>query len=315
MRLPRIAFIILTTAVTGVLLWLYFSDDGRMRVSLSPAAEERAVAIRPVVVDPALLENGPTGTLPRIALDGRMPWRVYRTKLSGDAKPPMIAIVVTNLGLNRKLTKKAIEQLPPAVTLGFSPYAEKLIEQVKAARLAGHEVLLAVPMEPIGYPVNDPGQQTLLTTNTEAQNIVLLKWSMARFPGYVGVVPHMGRRFIASRRHLLPILNEMKRRGLMFLDSSIASDGGGQGAKLSAVLGLPKASATGWIDDDPSRISIAARLNQITVATKKAGLGVALGRLYPVTIEMIIAWMRRLRAEGVTSVPITVVAEAGMKKK
>ncbi len=315
MRLPRIVFILLTTAVTGALMWLYLSDDGRMLVSLSPASEERSVAIRPVVVDPALLENGPTGTLPRIALDGRMPWRVYRTRLSGDAKPPMIAIVVTNLGLNAKLTKQAIERLPPAVTLGFSPYAKKLTEQVKAARLAGHEILLAVPMEPIGYPLNDPGEQTLLTTNSESQNIILLKWSMARFPGYVGVVPHMGRRFIASRRHLLPILGEMKRRGLMFLDSSIASDGGGQGAKLSVVLGLPNVRATGWIDDDPSRISIAARLNQITVATKKAGLGVAIGRLYPVTIEMIVAWMRRLRAEGVTAVPITVAAEAGMKKK
>lgn len=315
MRLPTIVFIILATAVTGALVWLYLSDDGRMRVSLSPTSEERMVAIRPVVVDPALLENGPTGTLPRIGLDGRMPWRVYRTRLAGDAKPPRIAIVVTNLGLNRKLTKKAIDQLPPAVTLGFSPYAERLVEQVKAARLAGHEVLLAVPMEPIGYPVNDPGEQTLLTSNTGAQNITLLKWSMARFPGYVGIVPHMGRRFISSRRHLLPVLGEMKRRGLMFLDSSATAKGGGQGAKLGAFLGLPNARATGWIDDDPSRISIAARLNQITVATKKNGLGVALGRLYPVTIEMIVAWMRRLRAEGVTAVPITVAAEAGMKKK
>lgn len=315
MRLPRIIFILLTTAVTGALIWLYLSDDGRMRVSLSPASEERAVAIRPVIVDPELLENGPTGTLPRIALDGRMPWRVYRTKLVGDAKPPRIAIVITGLGLNRKLTKLAIERLPPAVTLGFSPYAEKVAEQVKAARLAGHEVLLAVPMEPIGYPLNDPGEQTLLTTNTPTQNIALLKWSMARFPGYVGVIPHMGRRFISSRRHLLPVLGEMKRRGLMFLDSSAASGGGAQGIKLSAVVGLPLAIATGWIDDDPSRISIAARLNQITVATKKTGLGVALGRPYPVTIDMITTWMRRLRAEGVSAVPITAAAEAGMKKK
>ncbi len=315
MRLPRIIFIVLTTALAGGLVWIYLSGDGRMRVSLSPAPEERALAIRPVVVDPALLENGPSGALPRIGLDGRMPWRVYRTRLAGNVKPPRIAIVVTNLGLNRKLTKKAIETLPPAVTLGFSPYAEQAIEQVKAARLAGHEVLLSVPMEPIGYPVNDPGEQTLLTSNSAAQNITLLKWSMARFPGYVGVVPHMGRRFIASRRHLLPVLGEIKRRGLMFLDSSTAASGGGQGTKLSAVLGLPYASATGWIDDDPSRISISARLNQITVATKKTGLGVAIGRLYPVTIEMIVAWMRRLRAEGVTAVPISVVAEAGMKGK
>ena len=315
MRLPRIIFILLTTAAIGALVWLYLSGDGGMRVSLSPTSEERTVAIRPVVVDPALLENGPTGTLPRIGLDGRMPWRVYRTRLAGKAKPPRIAIVLTNLGLNQKLTKKAIDELPPAVTLGFSPYAERLIEQVKAARIAGHEVLLAVPMEPIGYPVHDPGEQTLLTTNTESQNITLLKWSMARFPGYVGIIPHMGRRFVASRRHLLPVLGEMKRRGLMFLDSSAAFSGGGQGTKLSVVLGLPNASATGWIDDDPSRISISARLNQITVATKKTGLGVALGRLYPVTIEMIIAWMRRLRAEGVTAVPITVAAEAGMKGK
>ncbi|MHA1537320.1 MAG: divergent polysaccharide deacetylase family protein [Alphaproteobacteria bacterium] len=313
--MPRTIFILLAAALTGALLWLYLSGDGKLLVSLSPAAGERTLAIRPVVVDPALLENGASGTLPRIGLDGRMPWRVYRTRLAGNAKPPLLAIVVTNLGLNRKLTKKAIEELPPAVTLGFSPYAEGLAKQVKAARIAGHEVLLAVPMEPIGYPVNDPGERTLLTANSTRQNLGLLRESMTRFPGYVGIVPHMGRRFIASQSHLRPVLAEIKRRGLMFLDSTSVSAGGGQGAKLSAALGLPNASATGWIDDDPSRISIAARLNQITVATKKKGHGVALARLYPVSIEMIIAWMRRLRAEGVTAVPITVVAGIGGAKK
>jgi len=315
MRLLRAISIILAAAVIGGLAWIYLSGDGVFRLSLSPPAQERGLAIRPIVVDPGLLENGPSGAIPRIGLDGRMPWRVYRTKLAGEVKPPLIAIVVTNLGLDRNLTKRAIDELPPSVTLSFSPYAERLAAQVKAARLAGHEILLSVPMEPIGYPVNDPGERTLLTTNTEVQNIELLKWSMARFPGYVGVVPHMGRRFMASRRHLRPVLGEMKKRGLMFLDSSVLSDGGGQGVKLSAVLGLPNAGATGWIDDDPSRISIAARLNQITVATKKAGLGVALGRLKPITVEMIIAWMRQLRADGVSAVPITVAAQAGQKSK
>ncbi len=50
------------------------------------------------------------------------------------------------------------------------PYGADVERLVARARGEGHEILLQVPMEPFGYPDNDPGPQTLLTSLTPEQN-------------------------------------------------------------------------------------------------------------------------------------------------
>ena len=67
---------------------------------------------------------------------------------------PKIAILLGGMGLNQQLTQKAIKELPGDVTLGFAPYGENLQAQVNRARAEGHEVMLQLPMEPVGYPGN-----------------------------------------------------------------------------------------------------------------------------------------------------------------
>jgi len=307
----------LIVAVAGAFIWLDLSGNGTVQVSLlvpGGGAEARLPPAGPVTADPALLEDSPTGRLPRIGTDGRKPWRVYRARYKAeDAKTPRVAIVIVDLGLKAKPTRTAIRTLPPAVTLAFSPYASDLPALVRASRLRGHEVLLAVPMEPLGYPSNDPGQQTLLTSNTIDRNIWLLRWSMGRFPGYVGIVAHEGDRFLGSREHLRPVLKEVKARGLMFLDPSSA--GKGEASNLTSELKLPAAAVTGVIDADPSPATITKRLEAIAAAAKSRGYAVALGRPYPATIAALKTWLASFKAQGLVATPITSVAEGMPKPK
>ena len=67
-------------------------------------------------------------------------------------------------GPQPKLTQQAIKDLPGDVTFAFAPYGENLQAQVNKARADGHEIMLQLPMEPVGYPANNPGPKTLLTT-------------------------------------------------------------------------------------------------------------------------------------------------------
>ena len=78
----------------------------------------------------------------------------------------------------------------------------------RARAAEGHEILLQVPMEPFGYPENDSGPQTLLTSLTPEQNLERLHWLMSRFQGYVGIVGAMGARFTASEQSFAPIMRE-----------------------------------------------------------------------------------------------------------
>jgi hypothetical protein len=316
MRLPKFlisAFIIL---IAGTFIWLDLSGDGTVEVALKEpdgGTSARLPAPGPVVADPDLLENGPNGMLPRIGDDGRKPWQVYRAAYKARGKRgARVAVVIADLGLRRDMTRNAIENLPPEVTLAFSPYADNLPVLVREARLKGHEVLLAVPMEPKGYPKNDPGERTLLTSNTTARNLGLLKWSMSRFSGYVGIVAHEGGQFLGSPEHLRPVLGEVKARGLMFVDPSRARTG--KPGKLSGEIGLPVARVTAIIDDDPAPVSITAQLNAVAARARTDGHAVALGRPYPATIDSVKRWLASFRDRDLTVAPITVVAEGALNK-
>jgi len=313
LKLLASAFVVL---LAGTFIWLDLSGDGTVEQLLKEpdgGTSARLPPRGPVVADPDLLEDGPNGMLPRIGTDGRKPWQVYRAAYSARGKKGgRIAVVIVDLGLKRDMTRAAIETLPPEVTLAFSPYADNLPTLVRAARLRGHEVLLAVPMEPVGYPRNDPGDRTLLTSNSTARNLGLLKRSMGRFSGYVGIVAHEGGRFLSSPKHLRPVLGEVKARGLMFLDPSKQPTG--KATKLSAELALPVANVTAIIDEDPSPVSIAARLNAVAAKATTDGYAVALGRPYPSTLLAIKQWLASFRERGLTSAPITIVAEGMLNK-
>ena len=245
--------------------------------------------------------------LPRIAADGRRPSKVYAAPAEAKADKPRVAAIVTDLGLARVATEAAIDKLPGAVSLGFSPYAPELEAQTARARAAGHEVLLAVPMEPIGYPSNDPGNRALLTAFPAAENIAQLKWLMARFTGYVGVIPSFGSRFLASSGHLAPILGELNARGLMFIDFSPTHDSAAP--QIAQQLKLPIAEVDQRIDEEPAPDAIDAALAKVEAAAKRDGSAVAVGLPYPVTIERLAVWLAGLPGKGIAVVPVSALAK------
>src|SRR5215213_5459082 len=86
------------------------------------------------------------------------------------------------------------------------------------ARQEGHEVMLQVPMEPLDDPASNPGPHTLTADAKPRENIDRLHWVMSRFTGYTGLVNHMGAKLTADAAALAPILREVEKRGLVFLD-------------------------------------------------------------------------------------------------
>ena len=58
---------------------------------------------------------------------------------------------------------------------------------------AGWRLLVALPLEPTGYPLNDPGNRALLTSLPRGENADRLDWALSRFAGYVGAIGALGR--------------------------------------------------------------------------------------------------------------------------
>jgi polysaccharide deacetylase 2 family uncharacterized protein YibQ len=251
--------------------------------------------------DPALVETGPTGPLPIIGRDGRQPWLAYGRPFDRADKRPRIAIVITGLGLAGEATKTAIDALPPAVTLAFDPYTKRLGEWVARARGAGHEVLLSLPMEPVDYPRQDPGPATLLTSLSPRENLERLDWVLSRVSGYVGLTPMMGSRFTTSQTSLVPVMDELKKRGLMFVDGR-ASPQSVAGA-LAESLALPHVVADDTIDADATREAIDRHLAALETAAQRDGAALGIGFDYPSTLERVALWAKTLDAKNIALAP------------
>ncbi len=265
----------------------------------------RRSALKPAP-DPGLTEKSGLGLLPVIGDDGRKPWLVYARGFDDRDRRPRIALVIVGLGLSEASTQAAIQRLPGAVTLAFAPYAKTLDRWIPLARAAGHEVLLTLPMEPDNFPADDPGPHTLLTSLAPAENLKRLRWVLSRTSGYVGVINDMGARFTTSSRHLDPILGELKRRGLMFVDSGASLRS--VAARMATRIGLARAINNRFIDVKASREAIDQRLSEIERIARTSGHALGVGTPYPVTFERVGRWLRGFEKKGLILVPVSAVA-------
>ncbi|WEK04336.1 MAG: divergent polysaccharide deacetylase family protein [Candidatus Devosia phytovorans] len=252
---------------------------------------------------PDLSEETSNGSIPRIAATGLTPFAAYAAPISGAAAAggPRIAVIVTGLGINEQGSLEAIESLPESVTLAFAPYGKTLSNTVSAARMAGHEVMLEIPLEPFDYPQNDPGPQTLLTGETPRANLDKLFWLMSRFGGYTGVINNMGARFTASAQDFAPIMEELGARGLGYIDDG--SSNRSLAPQLAQGNKVPFSRSDLVIDANPSRQAILAALASLEAKALENGQAIGIVSALPISMAAISEWSRDLETKGISLVP------------
>ncbi len=256
--------------------------------------------------DPDLVTESDFGPLPIISEDGKEPWKVYARPYNIKNKRPKIAILLAGLGLSEGATNSAIQELPGSVTLSFTPYAPRLEEWIDLSRAAGHEVILELPMESYDYPSSDPGPHTLLTTLDPEKNIERLNFLLSRFTGYVGVTNFLGDKFSDDSTSLKPILEEIRKRGLLILESKIENSN--NTSFIASEIDLPHAKNNHFLDIKASRVSIDSKLFELEKIAEKNGTAVGIGFSYPVTMERIAKWSTSLSEKGIDLVPISSIA-------
>ena len=216
-----------------------------------------------------------------------------------------IAIVISEVGMNAKRTQKAIQDLPAAFTLAFNPYGNNLQNLVDQARSAGHEILLQLPMEPLGYPNIDPGPQALRTDLSEEENLSRLTWLLNRFTGYVGFTNQMGSKFTATAESLHPVLEVIKEKGFLYLDSRTSSNS--VAAAIAEQLDIPVAINNRFLDHKADGALIDARLKELEKIALETGSAVGIAYPHDETFRHLSDWAKTLDKKGLVLAPITAV--------
>ncbi|RCS23582.1 divergent polysaccharide deacetylase family protein [Phyllobacterium salinisoli] len=252
--------------------------------------------------DPELIENSAMGPLPIRGPDGRRPLDVYARGWSG-ARGARIAIVVGGLGLSQTGTQNAIRQLPVEVTLAFAPQGNSLQRWMQAARQRGYEILMQVPLEPFDYPRIDPGRHTLTVEGGAEKNRADLLWALSRISNYTGVMNYMGARFTADAGALTPVMQEIGRRGLLYLDDGTSARSHADVAAREQAT--PFAAADLSIDAVQERGAILKKLDELERIARAKGSAIGTGSAFPVTVEAVAVWANEAKARGIEIVPVS----------
>jgi polysaccharide deacetylase 2 family uncharacterized protein YibQ len=145
------------------------------------------------------------------------------TRPSLSKKLPKIAIIIDDVGYNKKTAEKflALDAVLTFSMLPHNPYQKNI---ARAAIAKGYEIMLHLPMEPNEYPKINPGPGALLTSMSPDQLINQLNKNLDAIPSIKGVNNHMGSKMTTVSTQLYQIFSILKKRGLFFIDSRTTAD-------------------------------------------------------------------------------------------
>jgi polysaccharide deacetylase 2 family uncharacterized protein YibQ len=156
----------------------------------------------------------------------------------------------------------------------------------------------------------DPGPHGLFTALSREENLARLRWGLGRAAGFVGINNHMGSKFTADAHSMMPIMEELRARGLVFLDSRTSPSSAG--IRLAVAYGVPHAARDVFLDDDQTPAAIAKQLARLEQVARQHGSGIAIGHPHDTTIAALKAWLPLLGEKGFALVPVSVVVQHRM---
>jgi len=177
-----------------------------------------------------------------------------------------------------------------------------------AEKLAHQELLLHIPLEPIGFPEVNPGGYALLTSMTDAEIADAARKLLASVPGIRGVNNHMGSAFTEDERCMKVLLQAVQETGLYFLDSrtSIHSK-----ARESAdTMGFPIFASNLFLDSLPGEDHIRAQLEVCKRIALKKGVCIAIGHVHSKELPRILREIyQSFLDEGISFVTVSELGE------
>jgi polysaccharide deacetylase 2 family uncharacterized protein YibQ len=309
-RLARVALGVLLTAaviVAGLVVFTPKPDAPRSTAATvavpKPAAPQPQAQPAPAQMPPVSPQAAPAPQVAEVPPASKPAWQRNAVPVAVTGQP-MIAVVIDDMGLDRKRSQRTVD-LPGPLTLAYLAYAGDLATQTGAARAAGHELLVHVPMEP-GSATTDPGQNALLTALSPEELARRIAWNLSQFSGSVGINNHMGSKATADREMMGTVMEALKARGMLFLDSRTSGETVAQDVALKS--GIPGLRRDVFLDHDPSPIAVRAALLDVEKVAERQGFAIAIGHPKDATINALSEWLPDVQSRGFVLVPVSAIA-------
>jgi polysaccharide deacetylase 2 family uncharacterized protein YibQ len=225
----------------------------------------------------------------------------HRLNLVADSIPlperlarPKVGIIIDDLGYDSSLAH-AFMALEIPLTLSVLPFTPKSRAIAQRARHVGCETMLHLPMEPIGYPSVNPGEGVLLVSMDKETILEVLNDDLKQTPFVVGANNHMGSRFTEDAEKMAIVLEELRNKGLYFVDSRTNS--GSVAFKTAQKMAMKAAKRDIFLDNDLSENALKIQMERLLSVARHKGQAIGIGHPHQETLGFLKKYQSALSDE------------------
>lgn len=219
--------------------------------------------------------------------------------VSAPSETGRLAVVIDDAG--RDLASQQVyEGMGIPLTLAVMPNQVHTSEAAAEWAAAGLPVIIHQPMESVSHSGMEP--IVLLTTMSDEAMRTMLSDSFRQIPQAVGMNNHQGSKATTDRHTMDVVMNELRHRGLFFLDSATNTTTAADSA--AAAYGVPYARNELFVDNSTDVEEIKAMIRK-GARMAAGGSAIIIGHCRPNTAEAFRQVVPELKAEGIRFVYVS----------
>lgn len=219
---------------------------------------------------------------------------------SAGASAPALAIVVDDLGYGREQGERVIA-LPGPLAVGVLPFAPNAAALAELAAASGKEVILHQPMQAVSGVASSPGELTVGMSGEDLR--ARLAEALGRVPQAIGVNNHTGSLLTAQPVPMHTLMQEIRSRGLFFLDSRTTAATVAEAVALAS--GVPALRRDVFLDHVVHPQEIARQFERALGIARAQGHAVVIAHPHAASLQFLEAELPRLERRGIRQIALT----------
>ena len=229
--------------------------------------------------------------------------------VSGEKKGEL-AILIDDFGYCGEGTAEMLA-LPISFTAAVMPFSSCSEADAQAVRQAGKEIFIHMPMESLTGKKEWVGEKGIFRSMTDEEIRQRTQEAFSILPDAVGLNNHMGSAIMEDKRSLAAILDVIKERNGIFVDSMTTPKSiGKETAQEKGVVFLGRDV---FLDSTDSVEQVRKNLRQAAQVALEKGEAVAIGHVGPeggkITAQAIRELIPELEAAGIVFVSVGQLAK------
>lgn len=219
---------------------------------------------------------------------------------------PRLAIVIDDIGY-ADLVSDRLHELGIPVTGAVIPAAPYARSEAQRLHAFGLEEIVHLPMQPKDPANHHPRDQFVLVDSSDAEIEALLDEALRAVPFAKGLNNHMGSRLTSDPPAARRLLEQVRARGLFFVDSKTASTTVAHA--LAREMGVRTVLRDVFLDDVQTAEHTSGQLRRLVETAREKGRALAIGHPFPSTLAALRDAAPWLRSQPVEIVFVSQILE------